>query len=627
MTTVLLKMAHGLGDVTQFSVVLKHIRKYRQDWVVDCRVGRGKHTALTGLCRRVFHDQEPDPPGPYDKVIDLPWWENYNSYSDRPCSKITNCLQEIFQIEYDASLGRYQVAVSEKARHKAEVYLVSIGATKRGDKYGAVILHANGNTSSSRKDLNYWQAQQILSHVQAADRIPIVFDWDQRSPWPDGKNIFNPGCGEKDLWGGFGSGDAETIAALISQVECYIGIDSGPGKIASATETPSMICWTGHHPMQFHDPAPNTLHLVPEMHWSMAPCGGNARATDYFKQHYLYRTYQGEHGLVEAVRTWLTERLGKGTTMVTYRTPFVVPPGIGDSIWALLKIQSIAAGQKVDLIVSGDHRQEIDRRAVPFLERFDFVESVKVADIPILHDKDNPADTQGRYNYVSDGLHDGFHFLIPNRTLEAGRRLETWLPEYKIDWDVMDHFDYGDRTKREDELSAAPFAVFYLGPESGHCDEGHNWGWLWEPKHWAELAVGLQAKGLKIVVTGASYDRSFWERYVRQGFEERGVKAIDWIGETPIEETLGILLQAKCLISYQCGLGIVAHYLGVPVAMWWRPEGKSAHPRHHISFSEQMATAWTNPAPEYQRRYLPLIYQRETPADILRAIDERGWIA
>ncbi len=103
MTAIYLRFPHGLGDVVQFSVVLKHLRKYRQDWVVDVRCGRGKHTALIGLCRRVYHDQEPEPVGPYQSVADLGFYENYCRYTDKPNSKVTNCLQEVFGLAYDAS--------------------------------------------------------------------------------------------------------------------------------------------------------------------------------------------------------------------------------------------------------------------------------------------------------------------------------------------------------------------------------------------------------------------------------------------------------------------------------------------------------------------------------------------
>src|SRR4051794_25715913 len=125
---ILFRFPHGLGDVVQFSVVLKHLARYRPDWEIDVRCGRGKHTALRGLCHAVYHDQEPEPSGPYDTEASLGWYENYCKYPDRPNTKITNCLMEVIGVGYDASLGTYQINLSGETLGKVEDYYRSIGA-------------------------------------------------------------------------------------------------------------------------------------------------------------------------------------------------------------------------------------------------------------------------------------------------------------------------------------------------------------------------------------------------------------------------------------------------------------------------------------------------------------------
>lgn len=337
--TVLLKFSHGLGDVVQSSVVLKHLAKYRPNWHVDFHCGRGKHTAVVGLCRAVYHDGEPEPHGPYDSIIDLGFWENYNRYPDRPNSKITNCLHEVFGLSYDESLGRYSVTVREQTRAKAIAYFESIGATKQANgRYDVFLLHYEGNTSQNRKNLNVHQASAMCSCARDLGLIPVILDWDKRSPLPDQETIFNPGVKgpdeAPDLWGNFGSGDAETITALIEQACIYIGVDSGPGKCASATDTPSLICWKQLHPMQFHDPAPNTWHLIPSDWEGMPPCEhGDVR--EYFRNHYQFFTYQAtgnvnpEHTLTEVAMKWMEETVGvklpPDRGALTYRWGFWLP--------------------------------------------------------------------------------------------------------------------------------------------------------------------------------------------------------------------------------------------------------------------------------------------------------------
>lgn len=633
MTKVLIRFSHGLGDTVQLGIVLKHLRHFRPDWQTTVRCGRGKHSALFGLCHAVSHDQEPDlNDRDFDTVLDLGWFENFNRYPDRPNTKVTNALHEVFGLEWKCECGTYSVAIRPEVRERARRYLESIGCVlsdnPRADQYRAVIIHYEGNTSSLKKNLKHWQAEELCKMAIQCGRVPVILDWDKRSCLPDDKMIFRPACGAGDIWGGFGSGDAEAIAALIELSEAYVGIDSGPGKVASATTTPTLICWIGHHPIQFHDLAANTEHLLPSWHRKMPPVSDDNRVGDWFEHNYRFITFDNEHQLATRACTWLADKLGAPGTMVQKEgVQFVLPSGIGDTVWALLKINAIRNGEPVDLIVSGDPGRETDHRAVPFLKRFDFVRSVKVLDIPILMDRqiENATDARGRYRYVADGLTNGYHFLIPNAVLEKGERIETWLPDVPIDWNVMDHFSW-EGTERGRMLgeALAPFAAFYLGPESGHTDEGHNRGWLWEPKHWIELGTALKKRGLNAVVVGANYDRSFWEKYVQTGVSEARMHWHDLIGKLEIGETFALLRQAKLLVSYQCGLGIVAHYLGVPTIMWWRPDQNSSHPRTKVCFDERMRHAWTRP--DYNDRYYGAIYKRETVGDLLAEIDRKGWV-
>src|SRR5437870_2605304 len=130
---VLIRFMHGLGDAVQFTAVLRHLERYRPDWDIDMYSLRGKHSAFHGLCRRSFHDQEAErPAGPYNVSYDLGWFENYNRYSDRPNSKITNCLAEVFGIPYQPELGRYQVGVSTAALARAGEWLEEIGGRGQG---------------------------------------------------------------------------------------------------------------------------------------------------------------------------------------------------------------------------------------------------------------------------------------------------------------------------------------------------------------------------------------------------------------------------------------------------------------------------------------------------------------
>ena len=150
-----------------------------------------------------------------------------------------------------------------------------------------VLLHYQGNTSGGEKDLDHEVAAEVCDAVLGAGLVPIILDWDRRSPLPDGRRIHCPGAGD-ELWGGAGTGDAEVLAALIEQSTLVVGVDSGPLHVAGATATPAVGVWTSHHPVNYFDLANNVTHLVPEGHARLA---SGPAAVRYFEGHYRHRVY------------------------------------------------------------------------------------------------------------------------------------------------------------------------------------------------------------------------------------------------------------------------------------------------------------------------------------------------
>src|SRR5258708_15469117 len=89
----------------------------------------------------------------------------------------------------------------------------------------------------------------------------------------------------------------------------------------------------------------------------------------------------------------------------------------------------------------------------------------------------------GYWDYLEDGMYefDGERYcvLIPNAPLEHGIRLENWLPQYAINWDIWRHFrfDITERVFAADlHERIGDYAVFYPGPLHGNTVDGHNRG-------------------------------------------------------------------------------------------------------------------------------------------------------
>lgn len=288
---VLIKFYHGLGDCVQFTAVLRHIQKYKPDWRVTFSADKGKYCVGNGLCYECTNGAALRT---FDREIHINWWECHITYQHTPSTKVEKCLIEELHIQPDNSLLNYKIEVGAKANELAEQYYNSIGAVKGSNgKYNVALLHYEGNTSTDRKNLRHEFASEICNKFLACNKIPVVLDWDYRSPLPDYKRIF---CPNRDniLWEGIGTGDAEKIAALINQASLFVGIDSGPGHVAATTNTPSILIWRKLHPIHYFCPTDNIIHLVPENQVDFISDNG-IRGLRFFKQNYKYIVYKEFH--------------------------------------------------------------------------------------------------------------------------------------------------------------------------------------------------------------------------------------------------------------------------------------------------------------------------------------------
>lgn len=263
----------------QWSVVLQHVRAAFPDWLIFVK-SRHAHL-LRHLCVRTFLPGERAPEVDRDFKVHLP--DACVPYGDKPSTKVVFALRQLFRLDYEPSLGRYSVFIDGEER----------GWARRKHPDADVVIHYQGESHPQKKNLALWQVMEILPLVRARQRRPVILD--HKGQHPSGVPTANPP-------------DAGCIAALIDQSEAFIGIDSGPAKIASALEVPALVCWTGHHPARYHDPAPNTTHLIPE-NWRKMPPANEEGVADYFEKNYLFRTYSGTWDMVEKVGAWLSEVL------------------------------------------------------------------------------------------------------------------------------------------------------------------------------------------------------------------------------------------------------------------------------------------------------------------------------
>jgi ADP-heptose:LPS heptosyltransferase/SAM-dependent methyltransferase len=286
---VLIEFRHGLGDAVQLTIVLRHLALLRPDWDIEVASLVGKHSAYGGLCSRsLILQKDAVERAAFDNVFSLDWHECRTARPDCPSTKPARCLEEVFGIMPDPEFFEYAIRVGGEASRRARQYLEEVcGAGPAGPRRRAVLLHYQGNTSGGQKDLDHDVAREVCEAVLRAGLVPIILDWDRRSPLPDGRQIHCPDA-DDELWGGTGTGDAEVLAALIEQSTLMVGVDSGPLHVAGATTTPTLGVWTSHHPVNYFDLAKNVTHLVPDGHARLA---SGPDAVLYFEGHYRHRVY------------------------------------------------------------------------------------------------------------------------------------------------------------------------------------------------------------------------------------------------------------------------------------------------------------------------------------------------
>lgn len=281
---------YGLGDAVQMSTVLRHVRKYRPDWRIYFQAESGRESVGRGTAHECFtYGRAPDVH--YDAEVQIVLYDTFANWHDRPNTRVTSCLHEKFNIPWDRELAQYRIEVPRVLMDRAQTALLFVRRP--------VAIHYRGDSAAGKKNLSEAQARRVCEHVKKLGCTPLILDWRL-----DPLSITYGGVTALDLKGGH---CAAVNCAVIAECEAFVGIDSGPSKCASATGTPSLVVWTGHHPAQFHDPAPNTTHLVPRGYHGLEPVLNDPGVIKFFEENYSVRVYEDDP--VPEICAWLTSSL------------------------------------------------------------------------------------------------------------------------------------------------------------------------------------------------------------------------------------------------------------------------------------------------------------------------------
>ncbi len=300
-----LHRGYGLGDATQMSAVLRHVAKYRPNWAVDFQAEEGRHCVGRNIVSNTFEfGKNPNPNKVYDAEVEICLFDNWYNWKDRPNTHVSQALHERFGLEWDRECSGYQVNWSRDVGYAAQAAMSKFIAKRDRLSTRAVAVHYQGDSAPQKKDLSDGQVDAICDHILSLGYVPLLIDWRNMSPVANRIDVCTTG---REVFSRSWGRSADYNCAVVNQCAAFVGIDSGPAKCASATNVPSLVVWTGHHPAEFHDPAINTTHLVPCGYHELKPVCNNKEAVDWFEANYSVREYLRDP-VLEVCR-WLGETL------------------------------------------------------------------------------------------------------------------------------------------------------------------------------------------------------------------------------------------------------------------------------------------------------------------------------
>lgn len=230
-------------------------------------------------------------------------------------------------------------------------------------------------------------------------------------------------------------------------------------------------------------------------------------------------------------------------------------PGIGDTVWCFHKLQDYLKSKgyfDVEVSSTGILRSETIMKLVG---------ARRVG----THNA-NPTQVECKAIKSLAELRSGSYVSI-NKHLESGRRIEEWLPELKMKWDIEFNIPLDSRIKAIKLIPKdikCPVGVYTSSLPNNMNPQYNGFGL----KGWATriLEIMEHRPDSTIVLIGADYDRSILDPLAAL-LKEAEVPHILVIGED-ISVTIEVIKKLKFLISYPSGIGILGNILHTPTLMY-----------------------------------------------------------
>lgn len=252
------------------------------------------------------------------------------------------------------------------------------------------------------------------------------------------------------------------------------------------------------------------------------------------------------------------------------RPTILVPPGIGDSYWSIVKMEAFLEKYKlglpdVSVVCPRSKRHNGHQRAFPFLEMFPFINCTWNA----LDSQDQKSKEIWREAYSQVGrtvfknVLGNDYFLSYNGHLRVGRQLEeaddlscNWHPKMFVSLEQ-------DNFQRYCQERFGRYIVFYFVFQGTY-------------NYWtAEFPVASVIESVKRICALADakpvFAGSRWDAEEPNSIRVRNSinGGIDLVGKTSVQQLFGLLHGAELVVGYPSGLTIMSAVLGIKTLCIW----------------------------------------------------------
>ena len=314
---------------------------------------------------------------------------------------------------------------------------------------------------------------------------------------------------------------------------------------------------------------PRFFHKAGEHHWKAF------EHIWFFDEKQLKELLEKVGFIVREIRHPLDSKAVFYCTKPTQDRPSIlVPPGIGDSYWSIIKIQAFLKREGLDIVdicIASPREKKFQghKRAFPFIEMFPFLKSTGITYCTKDGNKAiwKEAYAQEGRTIFKDVVNCDY-FISYNGHLRVGKRMEdidsdlecNWYPPMFIS---LEQKNYQKACARK----YGKYVLFYFVFQGTYC-------------HWTkEFPVTEVIKSVKAVTEQSGCTPIFvgaqWDAedptliQVKKELRREKFEFVDLTGKTNVDQLFGLIKGSQMLIGYPSGLSILSAVLGAKTIIIW----------------------------------------------------------